>query len=634
MTKLEQQPLEKRKTPVVRRVTILRDRASAPGLLPATVLGWIPFWWSRVLFPGQSDSHRASRWHTALLILLPGLLLYPCLGFHLFEPDEGRYAQIPREMLTHNEWIVPTLQSEPYLDKPPLFYWTVMLAFSVFGYHTWTARLVPALATHGAILVTYFLGRRLVGARPAFWGALILSLAPAFIGVSRLLLLDGLLTLFTTTAILAAYVALRGATLHRGWWYLAALAGGFALLTKGPVAVVLLVPPLWLTRRLEPYRCPLPWRHVLGFLGVVFAVNVPWYAAILLREPEFGWYFFVQHNLQRFVDPFDHERPVSFFVPIVLFGMLPATLLLPAAVRFLFSSRPEATRQRSLPLGHLLLSGLWCFLFFSLSGSKLPTYILPAFPPLALALCCLTCSDAGLYAAGASGPAGPDRAESRPVTHTSARHLTLVPASGLADRRGCHPPPDREMSREQSFIAVTPSPLALPRPCLARRRRSVFRRFRSGFRRRHPVPRPRRPRRDHLRQHPRLLRRHRLRPRRLLRPLHRRQRRPAAPPLPQHPQRRTPRRPGGLGSAWVRPDPPLGRGELPGGSAVLTWPTGTKVYVCRSPTLRPAAPLWPARRPGCDMVRSTLRPEVLAQRPGAIPITAAYLSPDLMYARD
>lgn len=98
--------------------------------------------------------------------------------------------------------------------------------------------------------------------------------------------------------------------------------------------------------------------------------------------------------------------------------------------------------------------------------------------------------------------------------------------------------------------------------------------------------------------------------------------------------RRTPRRPGGLGSAWVRPDPPLGRGELPGGSAVLTWPTGTKVYVCRSPTLRPAAPLWPARRPGCDMVRSTLRPEVLAQRPGAIPITAAYLSPDLRYARD
>lgn len=392
MTKLEQQPLEKRKTPVVRRVTILRDRASAPGLLPATVLGWIPFWWSRVLFPGQSDSHRASRWHTALLILLPGLLLYPCLGFHLFEPDEGRYAQIPREMLTHNEWIVPTLQSEPYLDKPPLFYWTVMLAFSVFGYHTWTARLVPALATHGAILVTYFLGRRLVGARPAFWGALILSLAPAFIGVSRLLLLDGLLTLFTTTAILAAYVALRGATLHRGWWYLAALAGGFALLTKGPVAVVLLVPPLWLTRRLEPYRCPLPWRHVLGFLGVVFAVNVPWYAAILLREPEFGWYFFVQHNLQRFVDPFDHERPVSFFVPIVLFGMLPATLLLPAAVRFLFSSRPEATRQRSLPLGHLLLSGLWCFLFFSLSGSKLPTYILPAFPPLALALGCYIAS--------------------------------------------------------------------------------------------------------------------------------------------------------------------------------------------------------------------------------------------------
>jgi 4-amino-4-deoxy-L-arabinose transferase-like glycosyltransferase len=364
------------------------SQMSAPGhLLPTTVLGWLPFWWSRILFPGRPDSTTAaSRLHLCLLLILPGLLLYPCLSFHLFEPDEGRYAQIPSEMLARGDWVVPTLQGEPYLDKPPLFYWCVMLSFAVFGCHDWAARLIAALLTHATILVSYALGRRLLGPRPAFWGSLILSLAPAFLGVSRLLLLDGMLTLFATVAALSAYIALREPRLQRGWWYLAALACALAALTKGPVALVLLVPPLWLVRRLEPAPCHLPWRHVAGFAAVVLAVNLPWYVAIALRAPGFGWHFFVQHNVQRFADPFDHERPFWFFGPIVLLGLLPGTLLLLGAVRFLFSAAADAARRRAPALGYLLLAGLWCFFFFSLSGCKLPTYILPALPPLALAL--------------------------------------------------------------------------------------------------------------------------------------------------------------------------------------------------------------------------------------------------------
>src|SRR5438045_7551709 len=88
----------------------------------------------------------------ALLFVLSGLLLYPCMSFYLFEPDEGRYAQIPREMLTRGEWIVPTLQGEAYLDKPPLFYWLVMASYSIFGCHDAAARLIPALALHGTVL--------------------------------------------------------------------------------------------------------------------------------------------------------------------------------------------------------------------------------------------------------------------------------------------------------------------------------------------------------------------------------------------------------------------------------------------------------------------------------------------------
>ena len=82
------------------------------------------------------------------LAALPALLLYPCLAFHLFEPDESRYAQVPLEMLARGDLVVPTLQGEPYLDKPPLFYWLVMASYRVFGVHDWAARLVPALAVH------------------------------------------------------------------------------------------------------------------------------------------------------------------------------------------------------------------------------------------------------------------------------------------------------------------------------------------------------------------------------------------------------------------------------------------------------------------------------------------------------
>src|SRR5215472_4293255 len=92
--------------------------------VPRSFVDFLPFLYNRVLFPGRSDQVEGWGWRPFLfLLLVPGILLYPCLSFYLFEPDEGRYAQIPREMLERGEWIVPHLQGEPYPDKPPLFYW-------------------------------------------------------------------------------------------------------------------------------------------------------------------------------------------------------------------------------------------------------------------------------------------------------------------------------------------------------------------------------------------------------------------------------------------------------------------------------------------------------------------------------
>src|SRR5436305_923435 len=126
---------------------------------PRHLLDWFPLLWSRVLFPGAQSTPTAIRLPSLLvLIVLPALLLYPTVSFYLLEPDEGRYAQIPREMLARGDWVVPHLQGEPYLDKPPLLYWLVMLSYSVFGVSEGPARLIPALAVHGPVLVVYLLG--------------------------------------------------------------------------------------------------------------------------------------------------------------------------------------------------------------------------------------------------------------------------------------------------------------------------------------------------------------------------------------------------------------------------------------------------------------------------------------------
>ncbi|HEY8505286.1 MAG TPA: glycosyltransferase family 39 protein [Gemmataceae bacterium] len=355
--------------------------------LPRHLPAWLPFLWSRVLFPGRADGTRRVRLLSlVLLAALPAALLYPSRSYLLLEPDEGRYAQIPREMLAAGDAVVPTLQGEPYLDKPPLFYWLVMLSYAVFGVTDAAARLVPAVAVHATVLAVYLIGRRSLGERSAFWGALLLSLTPGFVGMGRLLILDGLLTFCVTLMLLAAFEAVRGEKLARGWWLLAAAACGFGVLTKGPVALILLLPPLLAYRWLTGGGTTVGRRAWAAFALVVAVINAPWYVAIYLREPVFLRYFFWEHNVLRFLQPFDHLQPVWYYVPVFLAGMLPGTLLLPAFARHLLTGDDAEAAKRSPELSFWLLAGGWCLLFFSVSGSKLPTYILPAFPPLALAL--------------------------------------------------------------------------------------------------------------------------------------------------------------------------------------------------------------------------------------------------------
>jgi 4-amino-4-deoxy-L-arabinose transferase-like glycosyltransferase len=376
----------------------------------------------------------------ALLFLAPAaLLFYARPGCPLQEPQEPRYAEIARQMQATDSLVVPVYHGTPYLDKPPLLYWLVMASYALFGVHDWAARLVPSTAGFLCVLIVYGWARQATNSRAALLGALCLCLSPRFVQLERLLTMDALLCLWVILAWAAAHAAVQHGLLSGRWWLASALASGLGLLSKGPVALVLVVMPVLvyqvLDRRSARPRL-IPW---LLYLTVALASAAPWFLAVQARCPEFAGYFFVHHHVDRFREPFDHGEPFWFYVPELLVGLFPWTLLpvltllrrKPAEASgchaFAATDREQKSshshresmhgvhdctcfrgRLYAAPAGAVsakawhpawhwplrgdvlfyLLSCGWTLLFFSLAGCKRPAYILPALPPLALALGC------------------------------------------------------------------------------------------------------------------------------------------------------------------------------------------------------------------------------------------------------
>ncbi len=347
------------------------------------------------------------------LILMAGLLFFSRLGIPLQEPEEPRYAEIPRQMLKSGNFVVPVLHGLAYYDKPPLLYWLVMAAYAVFGVHDWAARLVPSAAAFLTVLLTYGWGKQVVGPRAGFAAASMLCLSARFVYLGRLLTMNSLLCLWVVAALAAAHLAVRGPNLRWRYWLLSAAACSLGLLTKGPVVLALVVVPVLIYQALQPLSARPgigPWS---AHLAVAFGLACPWYLTLAVRNPDFVDYFFWKHNVLRYVAPFDHAKPVWYYVPDLLLGMLPWSLLLLPLLKFVShrgvacfrgrlaqakvirkeareSMAPDATDapRRPQELGFFLLASLCCFLFYSLAGSKRAGYILPAMPTLALALGC------------------------------------------------------------------------------------------------------------------------------------------------------------------------------------------------------------------------------------------------------
>lgn len=301
----------------------------------------------------------------------------------LTEPDEGRYAEIPREMLVSGDWVTPHLNGMLYLEKPPLQYWATALAYSALGQEPWVSRLWCTTLGLLGIVVTYLLGRTLWDRRAGLLAALILASSPLYFIVGHINTLDVGLAFFLNAALACFIVAQRApvdSIGERNWMWLCWSLLGLGFLQKGLVALVL--PGLALGIYSLVYRDRSFWSrlHWVGGALIVMALIAPWLVLVSARNPDFLHFFFLHEHLERFTTTV-HRRvePWWYFIAILLAGVLPWIVPMVRAVFERLRSPEGAFGERLL-----LVWALTVVVFFSLSGSKLAPYITPALMPLAL----------------------------------------------------------------------------------------------------------------------------------------------------------------------------------------------------------------------------------------------------------
>lgn len=313
--------------------------------------------------------------YIGILLVLSYIFLFAGLGsYSLKEPDEGRYAEIPREMVESGDYTVPRLNDIRYFEKPPLLYWAVALSYKAFGISEWSFRFPNALAAALCVFGLFFFVRRWADDVAAFLGSLVLLSSFGFFAMARIVTTDMLLTFWLFLSLLCFYGYYRERSAGFLWGFYAAMA--LATLTKGLVAPVLLCAAIVIFLFMEGRLAFVKEMKLVRGIVLYCVIAAPWFIAISIREKEFVNFFFVDQHFLRFIST-KHSRsgPVYYFLPIILGGMLPWSLYIPRAFAMAWK-RPD---YRLFAIWSALV-----FLFFSLSGSKLPPYILPVFPALSI----------------------------------------------------------------------------------------------------------------------------------------------------------------------------------------------------------------------------------------------------------
>jgi 4-amino-4-deoxy-L-arabinose transferase-like glycosyltransferase len=309
----------------------------------------------------------------------------------LIKPDEGRYAEIPREMVVSGDWTTPRLNGLKYFEKPPLQYWATAAAYTVFGEHQWTSRLWMGLTGFAGILLVWFAGLRLFGREAAGYAAILLGSSMLYVLMGHINTLDMGVTFFLTLGIAGLLLGQTqtDTTKRRNWMLLAWAALGLAVLSKGLMGLVLPGAALFIYAVVQRDFSVFKRMHWLPGLAVFLLITAPWFYLVMKANPEFFQRFFIYEHYTRFTTKdLGRYQPWYYFIPILLAGMLPWTVLMfDTLFRAAFGS--ELGRDSKLPgtfnaARFLLIWAVFIYLFFTVSGSKLPSYLLPMFPALAL----------------------------------------------------------------------------------------------------------------------------------------------------------------------------------------------------------------------------------------------------------
>jgi 4-amino-4-deoxy-L-arabinose transferase-like glycosyltransferase len=330
---------------------------------------------------GISAVDTAHHYLTWLLGLLCLAVLFVNLGSaDLFEPDEGRNAEKAREILLLNDWITPHENFLPVLDKPMFFYWLVAFAYKIFGISEWSGRLSSALSALGCLFLVYRFARQRCGFWEARWSMLILLTSVEFFLLSRVVLADMTLTFCITLALSSFYSAIhaedeKAKKLHC-WLMYGALGAG--TLIKGLIGLV--IPGLVFFIYLLVTKRWIALRRLQLFPGTLFFLLIvaPWYLWVDARNPGYlSYYFWDEHFSRYLTDEFERDRSWFYFFFVLAVGFLPWTLWLGSVAK-------DAWQKLDDKNLFLILWAVLPFLFFSVSNSQLPHYVLLIYPPLAI----------------------------------------------------------------------------------------------------------------------------------------------------------------------------------------------------------------------------------------------------------
>ncbi len=330
----------------------------------------------------ELHASKAAMW--TLFGLFVVLTLY-ALGIRtLVPPDEGRYAEMAREMFASGDWITTRLNAIKYFEKPPLQTWMNALTFAAFGLGEWQARLWTGLCGILGVGMTAWAGRKVFGPRVGLYAGLVLASSLFWLASGQINSLDmglsGMMTL-TLTSLLIAQRDEASERERRNWMLVCWAGMALAVLAKGLIGLVLPGAVLILYSLFAR-----DWRiwtrlHLVKGMLVFFAIAAPWFVLVALRNPEQPYFFFVHEHFQRFLLK-GHKREGGWYYFLVLLvpGLLPWIALLPQSLAASVQRQAGAFQPRLM----ILVWAVFIFLFFSYSTSKLPGYIVPIFPALAL----------------------------------------------------------------------------------------------------------------------------------------------------------------------------------------------------------------------------------------------------------